>query len=169
MPLVSVIMGSISDLDTVKPCFETLDKLGIAYEGRVISAHRAPAVLAEYVEEAPERGIQVFIAAAGGAAHLAGGVAAHTTLPVIGIPIPAGALQGFDALFATVQMPPGVPVATVSVGSWGAVNAAVFACQILALGNAVLGVKLKDYKAAQVVKVARMDDELQKVVASFDR
>jgi 5-(carboxyamino)imidazole ribonucleotide mutase len=141
-PSVGILVGSKSDLPILEKCTNRLEDLGIDYELEVRSAHRNPEAVAEYVTSAPERGIKVFICAAGMAAHLAGAVAARTNLPVIGIPIAAGTLGGFDALLATVQMPSGVPVATVAVN--GAANAAVLAAQILALSDTELAQRLED-------------------------
>jgi 5-(carboxyamino)imidazole ribonucleotide mutase len=140
-PSVGILVGSKSDLPVMEKCTRRLEDLRIDYELEVRSAHRNPEDVAEYVASAPERGIKVFICAAGMAAHLAGAVAARTNLPVIGIPIAAGTLGGFDALLATAQMPSGVPVATVAVN--GAANAAVLAAQILALSDPELAEKLK--------------------------
>ena len=140
-PSVGILVGSKSDLPIMEKCTNRLEDLGIDYELEVRSAHRNPEAVAEYVTSAPERGIKVFICAAGMAAHLAGAVAARTNLPVIGIPIAAGTLGGFDALLATVQMPSGVPVATVAVN--GAANAAVLAAQILALSDTELAQRLE--------------------------
>ena len=139
-PSIGILVGSKSDLPVLEKCTARLDNLGINYELEVLSAHRNPEGVAEYVASAPGRGIKVFICAAGMAAHLAGAVAARTNLPVIGIPIAAGTLGGFDALLATVQMPSGVPVATVAVN--GAANAAVLAAQILALSDSQLSERL---------------------------
>ncbi len=140
-PSIGILVGSKSDLPVMEKCTNRLDDLGIEYELEVRSAHRNPEDVAEYVASAPGRGIKVFICAAGMAAHLAGAVAARTDLPVIGIPIAAGTLGGFDALLATVQMPSGVPVATVAVN--GAANAAVLAAQILALSDPDLAERLR--------------------------
>ena len=140
-PSIGILVGSKSDLPVMEKCTNRLDDLGIEYELEVRSAHRNPEDVAEYVASAPGRGIKVFICAAGMAAHLAGAVAARTDLPVIGIPIAAGTLGGFDALLATVQMPSGVPVATVAVN--GAANAAVLAAQILALSDSDLSERLR--------------------------
>jgi 5-(carboxyamino)imidazole ribonucleotide mutase len=140
-PSIGILVGSKSDLPVMEKCTTRLEDLEIDYELEVRSAHRNPEGVAEYVASAPERGIKVFICAAGMAAHLAGAVAARTKLPVIGIPIAAGTLGGFDALLATVQMPSGVPVATVAVN--GAANAAVLAAQILALSDSELAERLK--------------------------
>jgi 5-(carboxyamino)imidazole ribonucleotide mutase len=139
-PSVGILVGSKSDLPVMEKCTKRLEDLGVDHELEVLSAHRTPDAVAEYVATAPERGIRVFICAAGMAAHLAGAVAARTNLPVIGIPIAAGTLGGFDALLATVQMPSGVPVATVAVN--GAANAAVLAAQILALSDPELAGRL---------------------------
>ncbi len=140
-PIVGILVGSESDLPVLEKCTARLENVGIDYELDVLSAHRNPQGVAEYVASAPERGIKVFICAAGMAAHLAGAVAARTNLPVIGIPVAAGTLGGFDALLATVQMPSGVPVATVAVN--GAANAAVLAAQILALADPNLAQRLE--------------------------
>ena len=140
-PLVGILVGSKSDLPVMEKCTKRLEDLGVDYELEVLSAHRTPDAVAEYVATAPGRGIKVFVCAAGMAAHLAGAVAARTNLPVIGIPVAAGTLGGFDALLATVQMPSGVPVATVAVN--GAANAAVLAAQILALSDPELAERLE--------------------------
>jgi len=144
--LVGVVMGSISDAETMKGCMETLKELDIPHEVKVLSAHRTPDLTKKYAVTAAERGLKVIIAGAGWAAHLAGFMAAHTTLPVIGIPIDSSPFNGMDALLSTVQMPPGIPVATVAVGSGGAKNAAVLAAQILALKHAPIAEKLKKYR-----------------------
>ncbi len=140
-PLVGILVGSKSDLPVLEKCTVRLEELGVEYELEVRSAHRDPEGVAEYVASAPGRGVKVFICAAGMAAHLAGAVAARTNLPVIGIPIAAGALNGFDSLLSTVQMPSGVPVATVAVN--GATNAAVLAAQILALSDPELARRIE--------------------------
>jgi 5-(carboxyamino)imidazole ribonucleotide mutase len=140
-PEVGILVGSKSDLPVMEKCTKRLEDLGVDHELEVLSAHRNPGGVAEYVASAPERGIKVFICAAGMAAHLAGAVAARTNLPVIGIPVAAGTLGGFDALLATVQMPSGVPVATVAVN--GAANAAVLAAQILAISDPELAERLE--------------------------
>ncbi len=140
-PRVGILVGSKSDLPVMEKCTKRLEDLGVDHELEVLSAHRTPDAVAQYVASAPERGIKVFICAAGMAAHLAGAVAARTNLPVIGIPVAAGTLGGFDALLATVQMPSGVPVATVAVN--GAANAAVLAAQILALSDPELAGRLE--------------------------
>jgi 5-(carboxyamino)imidazole ribonucleotide mutase len=145
-PLVSIVMGSDSDLEIMQETAKVLDEFGIAYEIDVTSAHRSPARTSEYATQAAGRGIRVIVAGAGGAAHLAGIIAAHTTLPVIGVPIPSTSLQGMDSLLATVQMPAGIPVATVAIGKPGASNAAILAAQILALSNPALAKKLTAHK-----------------------
>ncbi len=153
-PLVGILMGSKSDWETMRHADEMLTRFGVAHEARVLSAHRTPAVTAEYSATAASRGLQVIIAGAGGAAHLAGVVAAHTLLPVIGVPIQS-ALNGLDSLLATVQMPRGIPVATVAIGAAGAANAALLAVAILATSRPDLRTKLQAYRdeiAAQVLK-----------------
>src|SRR5213594_2522735 len=145
-PLVSIVMGSDSDLEIMREAGKALDDFGIDYEMDVTSAHRSPDRTAEFARKAAERGIRVIIAGAGGAAHLAGVIAAHTSLPVIGVPIPSTALNGLDSLLATVQMPAGIPVATVAIGKPGATNAGILAAQILALSNAALAKKLNGHK-----------------------
>jgi phosphoribosylaminoimidazole carboxylase PurE protein len=145
-PRVSIVMGSDSDLDVMREAAKTLDEFGIEYEIDVTSAHRSPERTAEYARKAAARGIRVIIAGAGGAAHLAGVIAAHTSIPVIGVPIPSTSLQGLDSLLATVQMPAGIPVATVAIGKPGATNAAVLAAQILALSSDPLARKLAAHK-----------------------
>ena len=152
---VLILMGSPSDLPKVQVADQTLKELGIWCEMHVASAHRTPERVAEIAREARGRGVKVIIAAAGAAAHLAGAVAANTTLPVIGIPIASGALNGLDALLATVQMPPGVPVGTLGVGSWGARNAAHLAIRILALGDAALGRRLEAKAAGAMAPAAK--------------
>lgn len=144
--LVAVIMGSDSDLPVVNETVDTLKKFGIPYEAKVLSAHRTPEEVIRYTKKAQGRGIKTIIAAAGGAAHLAGVIAAHTTLPVIGIPIETKSLQGLDSLLSTVQMPGGVPVATVAIGRSGARNAAILAAQILAINDKRLAKRLVSFK-----------------------
>lgn len=141
-PRVAVLMGSKSDWEVMKTTSETLKKFGVAHECKVLSAHRTPKEACDYVSSAQGRGIRVIIAAAGGAAHLAGACAAHTTLPVLGVPMEGWALKGLDALLSTVQMPPGMPVGTLAIGKPGATNAALLAVQILALGDDTLARKL---------------------------
>jgi 5-(carboxyamino)imidazole ribonucleotide mutase len=145
-PLVSIVMGSDSDLEIMRETGKALDEFGIVYEMDVTSAHRSPARTSEYASKAAGRGIRVIIAGAGGAAHLAGVIAAHTSLPVIGVPIPSTSLQGLDSLLAIVQMPAGIPVATVAIGKPGATNAGILAAQIIAGSNAELAKKLAGYK-----------------------
>ena len=157
---VGIVMGSDSDWPSVKKTCETLDKFGVAYETRVISAHRTPEEAIEYSKTAEGRGLKVVVAAAGGAAHLAGVLAAGTVLPVIGIPMAGGALNGLDALYATVQMPGGVPVASVAVGSAGPVNAALLAVQILGTEDAVLREKFRAHKEELKKKVAAANDRI---------
>ena len=160
-PLVGIIMGSDSDWGTMQRCVETLKQYGVAFEAHVMSAHRTPERAATYAAQAEERGLKVLICAAGMAAHLAGVIAGHTTLPVIGVPMKGGAMDGLDALLATVQMPGGIPVATVALGNAGATNAAVLAVQMLALSDAGLRAKLHAQKAAMEAKVAEADAKLQ--------
>jgi phosphoribosylamine--glycine ligase len=150
---VLVLMGSDSDAPIMQGCIDLLRELGVSCEMTVASAHRSPARVQRLLAAAPGRGVQVFVVGAGAAAHLAGMVAAHTTRPVIGVPIDSSALEGWDALLSTVQMPPGVPVATVSIGKPGATNAAVLAAQILALGDPALAERLDRYKARLAEKV----------------
>jgi len=152
-PLVAVLMGSKSDWEVMRHCRDTLERFGVASECRVLSAHRTPVETAEFVEGAEGRGIEVVIAAAGMAAHLAGAVAAHTTLPVLGVPMKGGAMDGMDALLATVQMPRGIPVATLAMGKAGAVNAAILAVEILAGKRPELREKLKADRRAQAEKI----------------
>jgi len=160
-PLVGILMGSDSDWDKVSSAIDTLRDFGVPFEVRVMSAHRTPDLAAAYAAGAREHGLRVLLCAAGGAAHLAGVVAAHTTLPVLGIPVAGGALNGLDALLATVQMPAGVPVGTVALGSAGPTNAALLAIQILALADAQLATALTDYKAALERKVAAGNERVQ--------
>jgi len=148
-PLVAVVCGSRSDLPTLRGCFDVLDSYEIAWEASVISAHRQPEALSRYVRDAEARGVRVFVGAAGLAAHLPGVLASLTALPVIGVPLDGGALGGADALYSIVQMPPGVPVAAVALGSPGAKNAAHLAARILALGDADLAARLQLFRAEQ--------------------
>src|ERR671929_538936 len=148
-PLVAVIMGSKSDWDTMRHADETLSDFGIAHECRVISAHRSPSLAAEFGSTAEARGLEVIIAAAGGAAPLAGVLAAHTTLPVLGVPMRSEALNGLDSLLATVQMPAGIPVATLAIGKPGAINAALFAVAILSNSRPPLREKLHEFRQNQ--------------------
>jgi phosphoribosylamine--glycine ligase len=150
---VLILMGSDSDAPVMQAAVDVLREFDIACEMTVASAHRSPDRVMRLVSEAPGRGVKIFIVGAGAAAHLAGVVAAHTTLPVIGVPIDSSALKGWDALLSTVQMPPGVPVATVSIGKPGATNAGVLAAQILAVGDAAMAAKLTRYKQRLAEKV----------------
>src|SRR5882672_12355700 len=152
-PLVGILMGSKSDWDTMLNAAKALDALGIPYEVNVMSAHRTPALVDEYVTSAEGRGLEVIIAGAGGAAHLAGVCAARTLLPVLGVPMQSKALNGMDSLLSTVQMPAGIPVGTLAIGQAGATNAALFAASILALSDPALSQRLKDYRAEQARKV----------------
>lgn len=162
---VAVIMGSDSDLPVLEPCIKRLKALGIAVEAHVMSAHRTPAAAASFAASAREKGFGVIIAAAGKAAHLAGVLAAHTTLPVIGVPVKSSTLDGLDALLATVQMPAGIPVATVAID--GAENAAILAAQVLALSDEGLGQKLAQMKRDMEESVAMKDAALQEKVAAL--
>jgi phosphoribosylaminoimidazole carboxylase PurE protein len=158
---VVVVLGSDSDMVVMQSCIDTLGDFGIEPVVRIISAHRTPEVAAEFAQEAAGQGIKVIIAAAGMAAHLAGALAARTTLPVIGVPLAAkGGLEGIDAFLSTVQMPPGVPVATVAIGKAGAKNAAVLAAQILALSDDRLAEKLAKFKKQQAKKVMEKDSAI---------
>lgn len=152
-PLVAVIMGSKSDWETMGHADSTLTEFGVAHECHVMSAHRTPQLATEFASSAADRGLQIIIAAAGGAAHLAGVIAAHTTLPVLGVPMKSDALNGMDSLLSTVQMPAGIPVATLAIGKPGAINAALFAVAILAIGNPDLAQKLREFRANQEQKI----------------
>ena len=158
---VALLMGSDSDFGRLEPCVRTLASLEIPCEVRVLSAHRTPGPLVEYVRGAPERGVRVFVCAAGGAAHLAGVVAAHTDLPVLGIPMDNPPLNGLDSLLSTVQMPGGVPVAALGAGAGGPVNAALFAARILALSDPALAERLAQHRANMQGEVAAKDAALQ--------
>ncbi len=160
-PLVGIIMGSDSDWGTMQKCVATLKAFDIPFEAHIMSAHRTPERAAHYAEEAEARGLKVLICAAGMAAHLAGVIAGHTTLPVLGVPMKGGAMDGLDALLATVQMPGGIPVATLALGNAGATNAGVLAAQILALSDPALRDRLHAYKAEMARKVAEADTRLQ--------
>jgi len=161
--LVAVLMGSDSDLPVMQNCVDQLKYFGIDPAVRILSAHRTPAQAVEFAEKARDNEIQVIIAAAGMAAHLAGVIAAHTTLPIIGVPLQAAeGLNGLDALLSTVQMPPGMPVGTMAIGKAGAKNAAVYAVQILALNDKQLAEKLAKFRAEQTQKVLQKDAELNK-------
>jgi 5-(carboxyamino)imidazole ribonucleotide mutase len=152
-PRVGVIMGSKSDWDTMQHAADVLARFGVAHECKVVSAHRTPRLMAEYATAARDRGIQVIIAGAGGAAHLPGMTAAHTTLPVLGVPVESKALSGKDSLLSIVQMPAGIPVGTLAIGKAGATNAALLAIAILALHDGALAQKLADYRAAEEARV----------------
>ncbi len=165
-PQVAIVMGSDSDLDIMRAAAQALDEFGITHEMDITSAHRSPARTADFARNAAARGIKVIIAGAGGAAHLAGVIAAETILPVIGVPIPSSSLQGLDSLLATVQMPAGIPVATVAIGKAGATNAGVLAAQMLALGDPEIGKKLKAHKQ----KLARgVEEKSRKLRESSER
>ena len=151
--LVGILMGSKSDWDTMRHTVETLERFGVACEAKVMSAHRTPTVVSEYVSKAEERGIEVLIAAAGGAAHLAGVVAAYTLVPVLGVPIESASLKGLDSLLSMVQMPGGIPVGTLAIGKPGATNAALLAVAILANSRPELRAKLRSFREEQARKV----------------
>ncbi len=163
-PQVSIVMGSDSDLEIMREAGEALEQFGIAYELDVTSAHRSPERTADYARKAAARGIRVIIAGAGGAAHLAGAIAAHTALPVIGVPIPS-VLNGLDSLLATVQMPAGIPVATVAIGKAGATNAGILAAQILALSDAGLAEKMAAHKDKLANSVEEKSRKLKSALA----
>lgn len=160
MPKIAIIMGSKSDLETVKQAAEVLENFGVSFEVKVLSAHRTPRELVEYVFASENKGIKVIIAAAGGAAALAGVIAAHTTLPVIGIPIETKSLKGLDSLLSTVQMPPGIPVACMPIGSRGAKNAAIFALEILSLQDKKIKSKLTAYRKKMVREIRKIKIKL---------
>jgi len=157
-PLVGIVMGSSNDWDVMQHSARALKDFGVAYEARALSAHRTPDLLAEWIDRLAAQGARCFIAGAGGAAHLAGVVAARTTLPVLAVPIPSRHLQGLDSLLSTVQMPRGIPVATFAIGDAGAANAGLFAVSMLALGDAALAKKLVNFrkKQAEAVKAAKL-------------
>lgn len=159
-PRVGIVVGSTSDLPTLRPAVEILDRFGIEHELRVLSAHRTPEAAAAYAREAHQRGLRVLIAGAGGAAHLAGALAAQTPLPIVGVPVQNSALNGLDALLSIVQMPRGVPVATVAIG--GGANAGLLAVQILAVGDPGLFEQLAAYKRELAESVLRQDAEAQR-------
>lgn len=161
-PLVSIVMGSDSDLEIMREAARALESFGIPYEMDVTSAHRSPDRTADYARKAAGRGVRVIIAGAGGAAHLAGVIAAHTILPVIGVPIPSTPLQGMDSLLATVQMPSGIPVATVAIGRPGATNAGILAAQIIGVADASIAEKLEAHKE----RLARGVEEKSKKLKS---
>ena len=158
---VGIVMGSDSDMGVMQSAADVLKDFGVAFEITVASAHRSPERAAVWASTAPERGIKVIIAGAGHAAHLAGAMAAHTHLPIIGVPIDSSCLQGMDALLATVQMPPGIPVATMAIGKSGARNAGILAVQILALADAALSEKLQEYKQQMAAKVEQKAKKIE--------
>jgi len=153
--MIGIVMGSTSDWETMKAAAKVLEEFGIPYEARAMSAHRTPHAVAEWAANAQKNGMKAIIAAAGGAAHLAGVVAAHTTLPVLGVPMPSKHLQGLDSLLSTVQMPKGIPVATFAIGEAGAGNAALFAVALLALSDAGMAKKLADFRVKQTESVLK--------------
>jgi phosphoribosylaminoimidazole carboxylase PurE protein len=160
-PKVGILMGSESDLEVMREAETRLDYFGIEYETRIMSAHRTPVKAAEYAATAEQRGLEVIIAGAGAAAHLAGAIAANTTLPVIGVPIDSSSLKGLDALLATVQMPAGIPVASMAIGKAGAANAGIFAAQIVARKDAQVAAKLAQFKKEMAAGVEEKDRKLQ--------
>jgi phosphoribosylaminoimidazole carboxylase PurE protein len=160
-PKVGILMGSDSDLEVMREAEKHLDYFGIGYETRILSAHRTPEKAAQYAATAEQRGLEIIIAGAGAAAHLAGAIAANTTLPVIGIPIDSSSLRGLDALLATVQMPAGIPVATMAIGKAGAANAGIFASQILARKDSKVASKLSEFKKEMAASVEDRDRKLQ--------
>jgi phosphoribosylaminoimidazole carboxylase PurE protein len=160
-PRVGILMGSDTDLEVMRETQKRLDQFGIAYETRILSAHRTPEKAAEYAATAEQRGLEVIIAGAGAAAHLAGAMAANTTLPVIGIPIDSSGLKGMDALLATVQMPAGIPVATMAIGRAGAANAGIFAAQIIARKDPKIAAKMIEFKKEMAAGVEDKDRKLQ--------
>ncbi|MDD5727947.1 MAG: 5-(carboxyamino)imidazole ribonucleotide mutase [Victivallales bacterium] len=160
-PVVAILMGSQSDLPVVESSFKIFKEFGIEFEAHVMSAHRTPEAACRFAANAENRGIKIIICAAGMAAHLGGVIAAHTTLPVIGLPMASEPFNGLDALLATVQMPPGIPVAAVTAGKAGGKNAALYAVAILALSDVDLARKLKQFRADQTAKVQAADTELQ--------
>jgi phosphoribosylaminoimidazole carboxylase PurE protein len=160
-PKVGILMGSDSDLNVMRDAEKRLEAFGIPYETRIMSAHRTPEIAAQYAATAEQRGIEVIIAGAGAAAHLAGAIAANTTLPIIGVPIDSSSLNGLDALLATVQMPAGIPVATMAIGKAGAANAAIFAAQIIARHDAAIAAKLVELKKEMAAGVQERDRKLQ--------
>ena len=151
--MIGIVMGSTSDWETMKAAAKTLEDFGIPYEAKAMSAHRTPQAVAQWATNAKKNGMKAIIAAAGGAAHLAGVVAAHTTLPVLGVPMPSKHLQGLDSLLSTVQMPKGIPVATFAIGDAGAANAALFAIALLALEDKSLAAKLDEFRRKQTKAV----------------
>ena len=164
--MVGILMGSKSDLDVVRNAFDILDSFGVPFTARILSAHRTPQEAADFAENAEKNGIKVIICAAGMAAHLGGVVAAHTTLPVVGIPMVSEPFKAADSLLSVVQMPPGIPVAAVTCGKAGAKNAALYAVSILALGDGALADKLKEFRQQQREQVLSADAELQQELSS---
>jgi 5-(carboxyamino)imidazole ribonucleotide mutase len=160
-PMVGILMGSDSDLEVMREAEKRLDTFGISYETRILSAHRTPEKAAEYAATAQQRGLEVIICGAGAAAHLAGAIAANTTLPVIGIPIDSSSLKGLDALLATAQMPAGIPVATMAIGKAGAANAGIFAAQIVGRKDSAVASKLEQFKKEMAAGVEERDRKLQ--------
>ena len=160
-PKVGILMGSDSDLEVMREAEKRLDSFGIVYETRIMSAHRTPDIAAEYYATAAKRGLEVIICGAGAAAHLAGAIAANTTLPVIGVPIDSSGLKGLDALLATVQMPAGIPVATMAIGKAGAANAGIFAAQIVGQKDVKVVAKLVQFKKEMAAGVEERDRKLQ--------
>jgi len=154
-PLVGIVMGSTSDWETMKSAAKVLEEFGVPFDAKAMSAHRTPHAVAEWAANAQKNGLKAIIAAAGGAAHLAGVVAAHTTLPVLGVPMPSKHLQGLDSLLSTVQMPKGIPVATFAIGEAGAGNAALFAIALLALSDKNLSGKLDEFRRKQTETVLK--------------
>ena len=154
-PVIGIVMGSTSDWETMKAAAKVLEEFGVPYEAKAMSAHRTPHAVAEWATNGQKNGLKAIIAAAGGAAHLAGVVAAHTTLPVLGVPMPSKHLQGLDSLLSTVQMPKGIPVATFAIGEAGAGNAALFAVALLALSDSGMAKKLADFRAKQTETVLK--------------
>ncbi|MEW6368986.1 MAG: 5-(carboxyamino)imidazole ribonucleotide mutase [Acidobacteriota bacterium] len=166
MKKVAVVMGSASDAPVMLTATEILQRFGVEYEVEVMSAHRTPERVRVWTEQARDRGVAVIVAGAGGAAHLAGVIAAHTTLPVVGVPLDASPLHGVDSLYATVQMPAGVPVACVAIGKPGATNAAILAVEILGITEAEVASKLGDYRRRMAEDVARKSEELKASLAA---
>ncbi len=164
MKFVSIVIGSKSDYEVMKSCSDTLESFGVNYELIISSAHRSPERTKEYIRDAEKKGAQVFIAAAGMAAHLAGVLASKTVKPIIGVPMSASALSGIDALLSTVQMPAGMPVATVAIGKAGAINSAYLAMQILALDNEELAIKLQEDRIAKAKKVEMDSLEIETII-----
>lgn len=160
-PIVGILMGSDSDLEVMREAEKRLDTFSISYETRILSAHRTPEKAAEYAATAQQRGLEVIICGAGAAAHLAGAIAANTTLPVIGVPIDSSSLKGLDALLATAQMPAGIPVATMAIGKAGASNAGIFAAQIVGRKDGAVAAKLEQFKKEMAAGVEERDRQLQ--------